>query len=331
MLQKLELDIDFNKVDRKNDLIKSIEQNNKLIILKKPWKINLHKIKVKNLKTQENVRLTFTIGIDAENLSVKLPNEKHCDHKFRLFNTGLMAWEWRLVWQCINCGFLCYCSCFEEAIKYADKKENNNRRMEKFKKEKGIDISSLPYYPNACEVCRDKPSTHKYCHDMYARSEFEKRYGAYVKKKYYELKSNNSEPPNDFDLEKYANNLIREKLGFKKIGEQYVTETELYRIVNSIFKEIKVIHHYRGDWLKGQELDIYIPKKKLGIEYQGKQHFEAIKVWGGKEALQNNKKRDKRKKEKCENQGVELIEFTYKEKDKLSESYVLNKINKFLK
>ena len=163
---------------------------------------------------------------------------------------------------------------------------------------------------------------------MYARSEFERRYGAYATKKFYEYKLLN-EDVNDTDLERRTNNLTREELGFKKIGERFVIETELYRIIKSIFTDKKVIHHYRAKWLKGQEIDIFIPDFNLAIEYDGIQHFKPIKAWGGEEGLKKNIERDKIKEEKCKENNVTLIRFTYKEKDLLSENYVKSKLRKY--
>ena len=109
-----------------------------------------------------------------------------------------------------------------------------------------LSYDTLGYIDNACEVCRNKPSSHRYTSKMYARSEFEIKYNAYVKKKLYELKlTGKYNDITDDILEKKANNIVREELGFKKIGEGFVTETELYRLIKSLYPNNKVIHHYR--------------------------------------------------------------------------------------
>lgn len=286
------------------------------------------------------------------------PDQKTCNHEFKLFYNGI--WNWGLVWECIYCGFLCHCKCFENVVKSikenkittkkkyrtisGDEKEiirvpriNWGRQIKQIENERtikiselGVDLNNLPFYENACEICRNIPSTQKYCHKMYARSEFELRYGAYIKKKFFELKlekSNIYENYEDKELEMIANNLLREELGFKRIGERFVTETELYRIVNSIFSNMEVLHHYRPNWLEGQELDIYVPKLKLGIEYDGIQHFKPITAWGGEEGLKKNQERDKLKESKCEKQNVKIIRFSYKENELLTKNYVAEKIN----
>lgn len=310
-----------------------------VIDVPKPWHIIFQKIEINNLKSQDNVKIIMSIGINTEEIKYEV-DEDRCEHEFRRFEFNVSFKMSRLVWECIHCGKLCHCECFREGLEEKDRRSRNagmsSSVVRQIKKSTGKNISNLPYCEDACEVCRGRPSTHKATIDMYARSEFEKRYGAYINKKYYELlakkypntKLKEMSKDEIKKLKRKANNLMREKLGFKKIGKKYVTETELYRIVNSLFPDKEVIHHYNGDWLKGQELDIFIPDLNLGIEYHGKQHFEPIEAWGGKAALKKNKKRDKEKKQKCKENGVELIVFTYKEKDKLNENYIAKKIRK---
>jgi hypothetical protein len=115
------------------------------------------------------------------------------------------------------------------------------------------------------------------------------------------------------ELEITANNMVRKELGFPPVGENWVTETELYRIFESLFLNEEVVHHYRDKWLEGLELDIYVPGKKLGIEYHGEQHFKPIDVWGGEKALAETQKRDAKKNNLCEKNNVTLIIFTYEE------------------
>jgi len=71
------------------------------------------------------------------------------------------------------------------------------------------------------------------------------------------------------------------------------------------------VFHYSADWLELQTLDIYIPSIQTGIEYQGKQHFEAIDYFGGENALVANTERDTIKRNKCNENNIRLIEFNY--------------------
>ncbi len=47
---------------------------------------------------------------------------------------------------------------------------------------------------------------------------------------------------------------------------------------------------------------------KIGIEYQGAQHDKPVEFFGGQKAFEENLKRDERKRQLCEENGVKLIE-----------------------
>ena len=82
--------------------------------------------------------------------------------------------------------------------------------------------------------------------------------------------------------------------------------------------EIKFFRQYRFNDLKSYPFDFYIEynNKKICVEFQGKQHYEPIAFFGGEEAFENQKKRDKIKKDYCLNNNIELIEIPYyKQKD----------------
>jgi len=112
---------------------------------------------------------------------------------------------------------------------------------------------------------------------------------------------------------KKIENIVRQEFGFRKVGEGWVSETMLYHIVDRIFKNQEIIHHHHPNWLKGLELDIYLPALRVAIEYQGQQHFHPIKAWGGQEALKMVRARDARKMEICKRLGIKLITIDYTE------------------
>jgi len=59
--------------------------------------------------------------------------------------------------------------------------------------------------------------------------------------------------------------------------------------------------------------DFYLPEYNCCIEYDGKQHFEAISYFGGIKAFEENLIRDKIKNEYCKNNNIHLIRISYKE------------------
>jgi len=119
-------------------------------------------------------------------------------------------------------------------------------------------------------------------------------------------------------------NEVRLKFGHKKLGETWTTETLLFYIVSSQYPEYSIRRHYRPKFLEGLELDIYIEELKLGIEYQGIQHFQPIEHWGGQNAFVNLVQRDNRKKALCEALGIRLVFFNYNEK--ISNELVFNRL-----
>lgn len=104
-----------------------------------------------------------------------------------------------------------------------------------------------------------------------------------------------------------AEDAFREEIGMPKVGEGWISETELFYRISDYFKEDEVIHHASPKWLGRQHLDIYLPKLNIAIEYQGAQHYEPIEFFGGQEAFERTVERDKRKKQICEKHKCLLI------------------------
>ena len=51
--------------------------------------------------------------------------------------------------------------------------------------------------------------------------------------------------------------------------------------------------------------------KNIGIEYQGKQHYEPVEFFGGEEQFLLNQKRDNIKREYCDKNNIPLLELKY--------------------
>jgi hypothetical protein len=103
-------------------------------------------------------------------------------------------------------------------------------------------------------------------------------------------------------------NQYRLSINSKKIGEAWISETELYYNIKSHYKNIEVIQHGKPDWLGRQHFDVWIPSLKIAIEYQGKQHDKPIEFFGGEKAFIKNQERDLKKKKLAEKHNVLLIE-----------------------
>jgi hypothetical protein len=89
-----------------------------------------------------------------------------------------------------------------------------------------------------------------------------------------------------------------------------------------------VEHHYRGKDLEGLELDIWLAEYRLGIEYQGEQHYIAIDHWGGEEELKKRKANDRKKRALCKSLNYNLIEFTFRED--ISVDLILKKLGNYI-
>lgn len=107
-----------------------------------------------------------------------------------------------------------------------------------------------------------------------------------------------------------------------QVTHKWVSEQRAYNIIKSLYPD--ALYQYTSDWLGGQSLDIFIPKEKIAIEYQGAQHYMAIDFFGGEKGLAATLERDKAKKKKCEDNGVTLIEWRFDEP--LTVEYIQNKL-----
>lgn len=92
---------------------------------------------------------------------------------------------------------------------------------------------------------------------------------------------------------------------------KWKSEHKLYKLLKSYFSD--AIFQYRDAFLDKQSLDIYIPSLRIAFEYQGLQHFEAVEYFGGEEEFSVRQKNDKRKKELCKKNKIDLIEWRYDE------------------
>ena len=70
----------------------------------------------------------------------------------------------------------------------------------------------------------------------------------------------------------------------------------------------------RFEWLGQQSLDFYIPQSKIGIECQGSQHFQDERRF--KDTVEENKQRDARKRQLCEENGIQLVYYLDKKYNK---------------
>jgi len=111
-----------------------------------------------------------------------------------------------------------------------------------------------------------------------------------------------------------SENKYREMVGVPRIGEGWVSEVELLNLVKEIFPKERVIHQASPEWLGLQRLDIYLPRLKIAVEYQGRQHYEPVPFFGGEKGFSRTQELDRRKVKLCSENGVEIVYFSFDEK-----------------
>lgn len=85
---------------------------------------------------------------------------------------------------------------------------------------------------------------------------------------------------------------------------------------------IKYEQQKRLENIKKAPYDFYLPDFNLLIEFQGRQHYESVKVFGGEKQFANQQEIDKRKKQIAHEAGIELLEISYLEKSLIEEILV---------
>jgi hypothetical protein len=103
--------------------------------------------------------------------------------------------------------------------------------------------------------------------------------------------------------------LLPEQRHLLEFATRWKGEADLAATVASLFSD--TIREYSPEWLGSQRLDIYIPSLNVAIEYNGEQHYRPVEFFGGKTALRDRQKLDRRKAGMCEKHGVTLIEWPH--------------------
>lgn len=102
-------------------------------------------------------------------------------------------------------------------------------------------------------------------------------------------------------------------IGCPKCGTNNISEEKLFSIIKEKFQD--AVQQYSPNFLTEnghkQYIDIYIPSKNIGIEYQGRQHFMPIKAFGGESEYELTKKRDEKKFLKSKENGLIILYFSY--------------------
>ena len=88
-------------------------------------------------------------------------------------------------------------------------------------------------------------------------------------------------------------------------------ERKISQVLDSLGVEYYMEWKIGGRRGSTPRFDFYIPSKKAYIEYDGRQHFEAIERWGGEDGLRGVQSRDRIKNIYCEKIGCPLLRIPH--------------------
>ena len=89
---------------------------------------------------------------------------------------------------------------------------------------------------------------------------------------------------------------------------------QLLSIVQELFPNQRVELEYNVAARGALFLDIYLPRLKIGFEFDGRQHFEYVEHFhGSRDNYLRAIRRDYEKTERCEELGITLIRMAYYE------------------
>lgn len=145
-------------------------------------------------------------------------------------------------------------------------------------------------------------------------------------------------------LEPYVNNYTKIKVKHNKCGNTYVvkpthfiddgtrcpfchmpkSEEYIAKILDTFNIKYEIQKTF-DDLRDAQPLsyDFYIPDQNILIEYQGRQHYQPVDLYGGEDLLEYQQKHDKLKSDYAKGNGYNLIAVPYTED-------TLSKIKKYL-
>lgn len=93
-------------------------------------------------------------------------------------------------------------------------------------------------------------------------------------------------------------------------------ENRIKLILNNLEIDYYTQHTFDGLVDKRKlKCDFYLPNNNLVIEYNGRQHYEEVKSWGGQNGLNEVKRRDELKRMFFKSNNIKLLEIHYFEKD----------------
>jgi len=115
------------------------------------------------------------------------------------------------------------------------------------------------------------------------------------------------------------------------VGCPYCNHSKGEKKISTFLNENNITHETQfsfSDCKDKQVLffDFFIKDLNICIEYDGMQHFKAIKFFGGEKKLKDTKRRDKIKNDYCKDNNIKLIRIPYQQY-KIIEEILRNNLN----
>lgn len=94
-------------------------------------------------------------------------------------------------------------------------------------------------------------------------------------------------------------------------------QNRLVKIVKEMFPGEEVLVNYRPNYLRFNgsgrpiEIDVFLPNRKIGFEYQGEQHYKPVAIFGGERGFRETQRRDAEKRELIRNSDLQVYEIPY--------------------
>lgn len=197
---------------------------------------------------------------------------------------------------CGICGRRSWCGCMSDVVEILRTRENYNTQPI-------LDLIKSADGPRdkACHLCRGVPVTSTPDYGEKGLKGLMLQYRPY---------HHMAAIANGWDW-KEAENSVRERLSIPRIGEGWIGEAMLLKRVRALFPDEEIVHQGSPDWLGRQRFDIWMPGRKVAIEYNGEQHYSAVSAFGGDEAFERTKIRDELKRKLCLDNDAALIEIPY--------------------
>ena len=92
------------------------------------------------------------------------------------------------------------------------------------------------------------------------------------------------------------------------------------------YKFIDCTNNLQGRYCRKLPFDFYLPDYNSCLEFDGRQHFQPVDIFGGIDSFEKQKKLDKIKAQYCKDNGIKLIRIPYTMKKEDIEPYILSEL-----